>query len=129
MKVPLGTEVRDLDSGEMICELMEHEEQFLLLEGGKGGRGNATFKSSTNQTRQFTEGKPGDEGEFVFTLKTIADVGLWGFQMRENPPFSMLFPTPRPRLIPIPFTTLVPTVGVIDYPEDFKTVTMADVPD
>jgi len=61
LKVPLGTEVRDLDSGEMICELMEHEEQFLLLEGGKGGRGNATFKSSVNQTpRQFTEGKPGD---------------------------------------------------------------------
>ena len=67
LKVPLGTEVRDQISGEIICELMKHEQEILLLEGGKGGRGNATFKSSINQTpRQFTEGKPGMEGEYIF---------------------------------------------------------------
>ena len=66
LKVPLGTEVRDLHSDETIFEMLEHEQTELLLEGGKGGRGNATFKSSVNQTpRQFTEGKPGMEGDYL----------------------------------------------------------------
>ncbi len=129
LKVPLGTEVRDLDSGDIICELMEHEQEILLLEGGKGGRGNATFKSSTNQTpRQFTEGKPGMEGAFVFTLKTIADVGLVGFPNAGKSTLLNVLSNAKPKVDSYPFTTLVPTVGVIDYPDDFKTVTMADVP-
>ena len=129
LKVPLGTEVRDLDTGEIICELLEHEQEILLLEGGKGGRGNATFKSSINQTpRQFTEGKPGMEGEFVFTLKTIADVGLVGFPNAGKSTLLNVLSNATPRIDSYPFTTLVPTVGVIDYPEDFRSVTMADVP-
>jgi GTP-binding protein len=129
LKVPLGTEVRDLDTGEIICELLEHEQEILLLEGGKGGRGNATFKSSINQTpRQFTEGKPGMEGEFVFTLKTIADVGLVGFPNAGKSTLLNVLSNATPRIDSYPFTTLVPTVGVIDYPEDFRTLTMADVP-
>ena len=129
LKVPLGTEVRDLESGEIICELMEHEEQVLLLEGGKGGRGNATFKSSVNRnSRQFTEGKQGDEGEFVFTLKTIADVGLVGFPNAGKSTLLNVVSNATPKVDSYPFTTLVPTVGVIDYPDEFKTVTMADVP-
>jgi len=129
LKVPLGTEVRDLDTGEIICELLEHEQEILLLEGGKGGRGNATFKSSINQTpRQFTEGKPGMEGEFVFTLKTIADVGLVGFPNAGKSTLLNILSNATPKIDSYPFTTLVPTVGVIDYPEDFRTITMADVP-
>jgi len=129
LKVPLGTEVRDLATGEIICELLEHEQEVLLLEGGKGGRGNATFKSSTNQTpRQFTEGKPGLEGEFVFTLKTMADVGLVGFPNAGKSTLLNVLSNATPKIDSYPFTTLVPTVGVIDYPDDFRTVTMADVP-
>ncbi len=129
LKVPLGTEVRDLNTGEIICELLEHEQEILLLEGGKGGRGNATFKSSTNQTpRQFTEGKPGMEGEFVFTLKTIADVGLVGFPNAGKSTLLNVLSNATPKIDSYPFTTLVPTGGVIDYPDDFRTVTMADVP-
>ncbi len=129
LKVPLGTEVRDLNSGEIICELLKHEQEILLLEGGKGGRGNATFKSSINQTpRQFTEGKPGMEGEYVFTLKTIADVGLVGFPNAGKSTLLNVLSNATPKIDSYPFTTLVPTVGVIDYPDDFKTVTMADVP-
>ena len=129
LKVPLGTEVRDLESGELICELLEHEQEILLLEGGKGGRGNATFKSSTNQTpRQFTEGKPGMEGQYIFTLKTIADVGLVGFPNAGKSTLLNVLSNATPKIDSYPFTTLVPTVGVIDYPDDFKTVTMADVP-
>jgi GTP-binding protein len=129
LKVPLGTEVRVHGTGEIICELLEHEQEFLLLEGGKGGRGNATFKSSVNQTpRQFTEGKPGMEGEFVFTLKTIADVGLVGFPNAGKSTLLNVLSNATPKIDSYPFTTLVPTVGVIDYPEEFKTITMADVP-
>ena len=129
LKVPLGTEVRDQISGEIICELMEHEQEILLLEGGKGGRGNATFKSSINQTpRQFTEGKPGMEGEYIFTLKTIADVGLVGFPNAGKSTLLNVLSNATPKIDSYPFTTLVPTVGVIDYPDDFRTITMADVP-
>ncbi len=129
LKVPMGTEVRELDSGELICELLDHEQEVLLLEGGKGGRGNATFKSSINQTpRQFTEGKIGMEGEYRFTLKTIADIGLVGFPNAGKSTLLNVMSNATPKIDSYPFTTLVPTVGVIDYPDDFKTLTMADVP-
>ena len=129
LKVPMGTEVRELDSGELICELLDHEQEVLLLEGGKGGRGNATFKSSINQTpRQFTEGKIGMEGEYRFTLKTIADIGLVGFPNAGKSTLLNVMSNATPKIDSYPFTTLVPTVGVIDYPDDFKTLTMADFP-
>ena len=129
LKVPMGTEVRSLETQEIVCELLEHEQEFLLLEGGKGGRGNATFKSSINQTpRQFTEGKPGMEGDFVFTLKTIADIGLVGFPNAGKSTLLNIMSNASPKIDSYPFTTLVPTVGVIDYPDEFRTLTMADVP-
>ena len=129
LKVPMGTEVREMDSGELICELLDHEQEVLLLEGGKGGRGNATFKSSINQTpRQFTEGKIGMEGEYKFTLKTIADIGLVGFPNAGKSTLLNVMSNATPKIDSYPFTTLVPTVGVIDYPDDFTILTMADVP-
>ncbi len=129
LKVPMGTEVRELATNEIVCELLEHEQEFLLLSGGKGGRGNATFKSSINQTpRQFTEGKPGMEGEYLFTLKTIADVGLVGFPNAGKSTLLNAMSNATPKIDSYPFTTLVPTVGVIDYPDDFCVLTMADVP-
>ena len=129
LKVPMGTEVREMDSEELICELLDHEQEVLLLEGGKGGRGNATFKSSINQTpRQFTEGKIGMEGEYKFTLKTIADIGLVDFPNAGKSTLLNVMSNATPKIDSYPFTTLVPTVGVIDYPDDFKTLTMADVP-
>jgi len=129
LKVPMGTEIREIDTGDLICELLEHEQEVLLLEGGKGGRGNATFKSSINQTpRQFTEGKMGMEGEYKFTLKTIADIGLVGFPNAGKSTLLNVMSNATPKIDSYPFTTLVPTVGVIDYPEDFRTLTMADVP-
>ena len=129
LKVPMGTEIREMESGELICELLDHEQEVLLLEGGKGGRGNATFKSSINQTpRQFTEGKMGMEGEYKFTLKTIADIGLVGFPNAGKSTLLNVMSNATPKIDSYPFTTLVPTVGVIDYPDDFNTLTMADVP-
>jgi GTP-binding protein len=129
LKVPLGTEVRDMVSGELVCELLDHKQEILLLEGGKGGRGNATFKSSINQTpRQFTEGKLGEEVEYKFTLKTIADIGLVGFPNAGKSTLLNVLSNATPKIDSYPFTTLVPTVGVIDYADDYKTLTMADVP-
>lgn len=82
-----------------------------------------------NQTpRQTTEGKPGDEGNYVFTLKTIADVGLVGFPNAGKSTLLNVLSNATPKVDSYPFTTLVPSVGVIDYPDDFRTVTMADVP-
>lgn len=129
LKVPLGTEVRDMVSGELVCELLDHKQEILLLEGGKGGRGNATFKSSINQTpRQFTEGKLGEEVEYKFTLKTIADIGLVGFPNAGKSTLLNVLSNATPKIDSYPFTTLVPTVGVIDYADEYKTLTMADVP-
>ena len=129
LKVPLGTVVQNRETGEVVCELIEHEEEILLLEGGKGGRGNATFKSSVNQApRQFTEGKPGAEGDFLLTLKTIADVGLVGFPNAGKSTLLTVLSNATPKVDAYPFTTLFPTVGVIEYPDDFDRITMADVP-
>ncbi|MBT3666148.1 MAG: GTPase ObgE [Opitutae bacterium] len=129
LKLPLGTEIRIQGEEELFCELLKHGEEILLLEGGKGGRGNATFKSSVNQTpRQTTEGKDGGEENYVFTLKTIADVGLVGFPNAGKSTLLNILSNATPKIASYPFTTLVPTVGIINYPEEYRTISMADVP-
>ncbi len=129
LKLPLGTEVRIDGEEEIVCELLTHGEKILLLEGGKGGRGNTTFKSSVNQTpRQTTEGKDGCDENYVFTLKTIADVGLVGFPNAGKSTLLNALSNATPKIASYPFTTLVPTVGMIDYPEEYRTISMADVP-
>ena len=127
LKVPMGTEVREMDSEELICELLDHEQEVLLLEGGKGGRGNATFKSSINQTpRQFTEGKIGMEGEYKFTLKTIADIGLVGFPNAGKSTFLNKVSAARPKIGDYPFTTLRPNLGTVQIFE--TSFIIADIP-
>ena len=80
LKVPVGTVVIDRETEEVVAEVLEHGDEVLLLEGGDGGKGNSEFKSSTNRApREFTYGKPGQKGEFLFVIKTIADIGLVGF--------------------------------------------------
>ena len=129
IKVPPGTVVQLRDSDEIVCELLEPDQEIMLLEGGRGGRGNATFKSSVNQTpRQFTDGDPGQEGDYVFILKTIADVGLVGFPNAGKSTLLNTLSNASVKVDSYPFTTLFPTVGVVEYPEDYDRISMADVP-
>lgn len=129
LRLPVGTIVVDRDSGDPIAEVLEHGELVLLLEGGEGGKGNAQFKSSTNQApRQFTLGKPGEEGDFRLIIKTIADVGLIGFPNAGKSTLLNMVTNAHPKTGAYPFTTMFPTVGVLEYPEQFERITIADIP-
>lgn len=129
LKVPPGTVITDLQSDIVVLEMLDHGQQVVLLNGGKGGRGNYGFRSSTNQApRQFTEGEPGQTGEYRFTLKSIADVGLLGFPNAGKSTLIGILTNAKPRTGAYPFTTLNPTVGVMEDPETFARVKIADIP-
>lgn len=129
LKLPVGTIVVDRESGDPIAEVLEHGDKVLLLEGGEGGKGNAQFKSSTNQApRQFTLGKPGEEGDFRLIIKTIADVGLIGFPNAGKSTLLNMVTNAHPKTGAYPFTTIFPTVGVLEYPEQYERITVADIP-
>jgi GTP-binding protein len=101
----------------------------VLLHGGKGGLGNLHFKSSTNRApRQFTTGFPGEEGHFRLVLKTIADVGLVGYPNAGKSSLTNCLTQAHPKMAPYPFTTLHANVGIIDYPELYERISMADIP-
>lgn len=129
LKLPLGTLVQDLKSGEIVAEIIDHKQEQILLNGGRGGRGNVTFKSSINQApRQTTEGKYGEEGDYKFILKSIADIGLVGFPNAGKSSLTDLITTASPKIGAYPFTTLNPSVGIVDYPEQFDKLRLADIP-
>ena len=129
LRLPVGTIVVDRDSGDLIAEVLQHGDEVLLLEGGEGGKGNAQFKSSTNQApRQFTPGKPGEEGDFRLIIKTIADVGLIGFPNAGKSTLLNMITNAHPKTGAYPFTTIFPTVGVMEFPEQFERITVADIP-
>lgn len=128
--VPVGTAVIN-ENGRTVCELLEHDQRHRLLKGGKGGLGNLHFKSATNQApREFTEGKPGQEGEFTLSLKTIADVGLIGFPNAGKSTLLAHLTNATPKSAPYPFTTVDPFVGMTAENEDFnyRKLAVADIP-
>ncbi len=128
LKVPPGTIAYDSE-GRQVAELLLHGETYVLLKGGRGGLGNLHFKSSTNQApRKFTEGVPGETGDFVFVLKSIADAGLVGFPNAGKSTLTGLITSAAPKTGAYPFTTLRPTVGIIDYPERYEKLVLADIP-
>ncbi|MFP4069950.1 MAG: GTPase ObgE [Verrucomicrobiota bacterium] len=128
-KVPVGTVLVDRETDEVVAELLEHGERILILEGGEGGKGNSEFKSSTNQApRQYTLGKPGEAGDYRLVIKTIADVGLIGFPNAGKSTLLNMLTNAHPKTGAYPFTTMFPTVGVLEYPERFERITLADIP-
>ncbi len=129
LRVPLGTVVHNLATGEMVTEILEDGQEFVLCQGGKGGWGNTRFKSSINRApRKTTPGEPGAHGEFRLELKSIADVGLVGFPNAGKSSLTNLITNARPKTAPYPFTTLHPQIGVIEYPREYDRLVLADVP-
>jgi GTP-binding protein len=129
LKMPPGTIIYDTSTGRVVAELLEEAQRIILLQGGKGGIGNVHFKSSIHQApREFTLGEPGEIGSFRLELKTIADIGLVGFPNAGKSSLVNALTQARRKTAPYPFTTLNPSVGVIEYPEVYGCLSLADIP-
>lgn len=128
IEVPLGTIVRDEETGEVEAEIMEEGQEVIFMPGGQGGRGNAYFKSATNQAPEYAQpGEPGREGWKLLELKVLADVGLVGFPNAGKSTLLSAITAARPKIANYAFTTLTPQLGMVSYRED-KSFCMADLP-
>lgn len=128
LEVPLGTVIRDTASNQVLFEITEDEEEKIVLEGGKGGRGNWHFKSPTNQTPRYAQpGISGEETQLTLELKVLADVGLVGFPNAGKSTLLSVMTSAKPKIADYEFTTLKPNLGIVKY-RDFRSFVMADIP-
>ena len=128
IKVPTGTIVKDLKTGNIIADLTEHEQTVLIAKGGRGGRGNIHFCTPQNRAPQYCEpGEPGIERELQLELKLLADVGLLGFPNAGKSTFISRVSAAKPKIANYPFTTLVPNLGVVRK-SDGDGYVIADIP-
>ncbi|MCG6553678.1 MAG: GTPase ObgE [Candidatus Magnetominusculus sp. LBB02] len=128
IKVPTGTVVRNADTDEIIADLTSDAQAAVVMKGGRGGKGNAHFKSSTYQSPKFSQpGEDGEEAGLILELKLIADIGLIGMPNAGKSTLIAAVSAARPKIGPYPFTTLVPNLGVVKL-KNYMSFTVADIP-
>ncbi|MFH2142946.1 MAG: GTPase ObgE [Bacteroidota bacterium] len=128
VEVPLGTVVKDPESNQILCEIIEDGQIEILVPGGRGGLGNTNFKTATNQTPMYAQpGEEGSEGWKILELKILADVGLVGFPNAGKSTLLSVISAAKPKIADYAFTTLVPNLGIVSY-HDFQSFVMADIP-
>lgn len=126
--VPCGTVAYDAETGEYLCDITDDGQEVILLRGGKGGRGNNHFKTSTNQAPRYAQpGEPYEERYIVLELKVLADVGLVGFPNAGKSTLLSVMTAAKPKIANYPFTTLEPNLGIVSY-RDHQSFVMADIP-
>ena len=128
LEVPIGTIAKDMETGEILCEITEDGEKVILLKGGRGGLGNSHFKSATNQTPRYAQpGETGIEGWYILELKLLADVGLVGYPNAGKSTLLSAVSAAKPKIADYAFTTLEPNLGIVTYRDHYSFV-MADIP-
>ena len=128
IKIPVGTVVKDLESGKILFEPISDNEEKVVVPGGKGGLGNWHFKSSTNQTPKYAQpGLEGHEKQLLLELKVLADVGLVGFPNAGKSTLLSVITDAKPKIANYEFTTLKPNLGIVRH-RDFKSFVVSDIP-
>ena len=126
--LPMGTIIKDAETGEILADLTGPDSEIVLLKGGRGGQGNARFKTATHKAPKFAQtGEPGEEKWIRLELKLMADVGLLGMPSVGKSSLITKISAARPKIADYPFTTLKPNLGVVQY-KNYRTFVMADIP-
>lgn len=128
IRVPCGTVIKDAEDLSIIADLVQPNHDYVILKGGKGGKGNAEFATATNQTPRYAQpGIPGEQKEVILELKLIADVGIVGFPNAGKSTLISVISDAKPKIADYPFTTLVPNLGMVKI-GDYQSYVVADIP-